>query len=600
MAYSRSILAGLFAAALILAPLSATGQDAAGDRATDEKTDEKVAALVKQLGADEYAAREQAQKKLAEIGQAAFDALFDAQDSDDVEISLRSKYLLRLIRFTWVREGDSENVKVILKDYDAVNERLKYYKMRELAELPDDGGVEALCRLTRFEKSNKRSKYAALRIVRMESKDDKPLAKPRSELILNGLGRSRRDAAAWLRVYVSTASKADEAAAKWGELVDKERKTLDLFPTETDRTLVATMMQYQVDLLERLGKEKESLAVLRKMFDYVDIEREETIIALVNWLARKKAWDIIDEMAKRFDGTFAKNALLLYTLAQARLAQESPEEAEKLAVKAIALRPGKDDLALRYHLIIAHRLQERDLLHWAEREFRHVIKTATQADQSAIMARSELAYMLHDLERKKEAADMLGELVELMETDAKARAVVSAIYRQPAALKARMHFYYAQQHADDGDKVKQRAALEEALKHDATDGDVLIDLYNLTKDDPAEFKKTQARIKTATDTMLEKVKEEPDSATWPNQLAWLIANTEGDKELALKMSLKSIELRPDSGGLLDTLAHCYFALKQYDKAIATQQRAVQLEPSSRTIKKKLDLFTAARDAAKKG
>ncbi|MCG8585236.1 MAG: hypothetical protein MI757_11035 [Pirellulales bacterium] len=566
----------------------------------EKATPERIAELVKKLGADEYAERELAQKKLSEIGQAAFDALFDAQDSDDVEISLRSKYLLRLIRFTWVREGDSETVKVILKDYDAVNERLKYYKMRELAELPDDAGIAALCRLTRFEKSNKRSKYAALRIVRKEAKEEKPLSKERGELILENLGQSRREAAGWLRAYVETSSKPDDAAAKWGELVAKERKTLDLFPAETDRTLVATMMQYQVDLLERLGREKESLAVLSKMFDYVDVEREETIIALVNWLAKKKAWEVIDEVAKRFESTFAKNALLLYTLAQARLAQEAPDEAEKLADKAIKLRPGKDDLALRYHLIIAHRLQERDLVHWAEREFRHVISTASPSDQSAVMARSELAYMLHDLGRKKEAAEMLGELVTTMDSDAKVRAVVAAIYRRPDALKARMHFYRSQQHADDGDKTKQRKELDEALKHDSTDGDVLIDLYELTKSDPAEFKKTQAKINAATEIMLGKIEEEPDSATWYNQYAWLVSNTEGDQEKALKMSLKSVELRPDSGGLLDTLAHCYFALGQYDKAVATQQRAVHLEPSSRTIRKKLEKFTKARDAAKKG
>jgi tetratricopeptide (TPR) repeat protein len=193
---------------------------------------------------------------------------------------------------------------------------------------------------------------------------------------------------------------------------------------------------------------------------------------------------------------------------------------------------------------------------------------------------------------------MLGELVKLMEADATVRRVVAAIYRNPDALKARMHFYYAQQHAADDKKDEQRKSLDQALKHDPSDGDVLIDLYRLTRSDPEEHKKTQAKVKTAVDIMLKKIAAEPDSATWYNQYAWLVANTEGDKEKALKMSLKSVELRPDSGGLLDTLAHCYFAVKKYDEAVATQERAVTLEPSSRTIKKKLDMFRAARDAAK--
>jgi tetratricopeptide (TPR) repeat protein len=589
----------VLAIVLATATLGIFAGGAFAEQAADAAAEKQIEQLVKQLGADEYAQREDAQKKLAKIGQAAFDALYDAQESDDVETSLRSKYLLRLIRFTWIREGDSEMVKVILKDYDAVNEQLRYYKMRELAELANAAGVEALCRLARFEKSNKRSKYAALRIVRMESKDEAPLTKERGERILKSLGRSRRDAAGWLRAYVTTASKPDDAAKQWGELVAKEQKTLDLFPAQTDRTLVATMMQYQVDLLERLDREKESLAVLRKMFDYVDVDRKDTLLAMVNWLARKRAWTVIDEVSKRFEKAFASNALLLYTLAQARLSQDAPKEAEKLADQAIKLQPGKTENAIRYHMIIANELQERDLLLWAEREFRHVIKTAEKKNLLAVMARSELSYMLHDLERHKEAADMLGELVKLMGTDRNVRKTVASIYTRPEALKARMNFYYSKQHALDGDRTKQRAALDEALKNDATDGDVLIDLYKLSKQDPEQHKKTMQQIKAAVAIMRVKMRADPESATWLNQFAWLVANTEGDKEEALKFSLKSVKMRPDSGGLLDTLAHCYFALEQFDKAVATQQRAVQLEPSSRTIRKKLKEFIAARDAAKK-
>ena len=577
---------------LLQIPVSAQSSDAASNQ------EKKIQALVLKLGAKEFADREEAQKELAKFGQDAFDALFDAQDHDDVEISLRAKYLLRLIRFTWTRKGDSDAVKVILKDYDAVNERLRYFKMRELAELPNEEGIEALCRLARFEKSNKRSKYAALRIVRMELKDKEDASKARAESVSKSLGRSKRDAAGWLRTFVETSTKPAEAEKQWAALIAQEQKTLDLFPSETDRSLVATMMQYQVDLLEQLGRKDESLDVLRKMFDYIDVDKEETLMAMVNWLVRKKAWVVIDEVSKRFKRSFDTNALLIYTLAEAKLSQDSPEEAQKLAEKAVTLQPGKDESSLRYHLIIAHRLQARNLLRWAEGEFRHIIKTGATRSESALMARSELAYMLHDLERRKEAADMLGEMVKMMESDATVRRVVGAIYRRPEALKARMHFYYAQQHAADGKKDEHRKSLDEALKHDSTDGDVLIDLYELTKDDPEEHKKTLAKIKAASEIMLKKIAEEPDSATWYNQYAWLISNTEGDKEKALKMSLKSIELRPDSGGLLDTLAHCYFALEKYDEAVAAQERAVKLEPSSRAIKKKLDKFRAARDAAK--
>lgn len=58
---------------------------------------EDAAALVKQLGSEDYAVREEAQKKLVEMGDKAVPALEEALKSEDLEVRLRAGRALRAI-----------------------------------------------------------------------------------------------------------------------------------------------------------------------------------------------------------------------------------------------------------------------------------------------------------------------------------------------------------------------------------------------------------------------------------------------------------------------------------------------------------------------
>ena len=83
-----------------------------------------------------------------------------------------------------------------------------------------------------------------------------------------------------------------------------------------------------------------------------------------------------------------------------------------------------------------------------------------------------------------------------------------------------------------------------------------------------------------------------------NEYAWMVCNTEGDVDLAIKYSQKSVDtarqLPSDSGvtesGFLDTLAHCYAAKGDYENAVKIQTRAVELEPWTQQIVRALDQF----------
>ena len=79
-------------------------------------------------------------------------------------------------------------------------------------------------------------------------------------------------------------------------------------------------------------------------------------------------------------------------------------------------------------------------------------------------------------------------------------------------------------------------------------------------------------------------------ATDYNQFAWLVGNTYGDFDEAIRLSHKSLELRPDAGGFLDTLGHCYYAKGDLENAVKYQTQAVKLEPHTGLIQRKLNQF----------
>jgi tetratricopeptide (TPR) repeat protein len=85
-----------------------------------------------------------------------------------------------------------------------------------------------------------------------------------------------------------------------------------------------------------------------------------------------------------------------------------------------------------------------------------------------------------------------------------------------------------------------------------------------------------------------------------NELAWLLSNTGGDFQEALKASERSLELRPDYPPYLDTLARCYYSLGDFENAVKFQLRAVQkmrtnedMQSSYHVMERQLTLFEKA-------
>jgi tetratricopeptide (TPR) repeat protein len=162
-----------------------------------------------------------------------------------------------------------------------------------------------------------------------------------------------------------------------------------------------------------------------------------------------------------------------------------------------------------------------------------------------------------------------------------------------------MYYFFACHFEGRNDRAKQREYLDKGVAVDPTDVDVLIARYRLP-DQTAEYRQeTLKLIKEGAAKFRQQITHAPDSATPYNQFAWLVANTEGDLDVALKYSLKSIQLSPTSGGFHDTLAHVYYARGDYENAVKTQTKAAQMEPHTKMIARQLEVFRKKLEETKK-
>ena len=157
----------------------------------------------------------------------------------------------------------------------------------------------------------------------------------------------------------------------------------------------------------------------------------------------------------------------------------------------------------------------------------------------------------------------------------------------------RATFAQLQRAQAEGDVARQEEHLKTAIEFDPADADVLIAMHRLAGKDEAWRKQTSDLIKSAAEEFRKQIKESPEYPTAYNQLAWLISNSEGDYDEALRCSLKSLELLPNTAGYLDTLGRAYYAKGDLENAAKTQARAVRLEPFSGQIKRQHDFFARA-------
>lgn len=558
---------------------------------------EKIDDLIGQLGADDFFTRERAQQELGEIGFEAFDALSAAENNDDIEIALRARYLVRLMRLASVVDSDPPEIKALLGDYENRGEAERIDLIKQVAALSDDKGLAVLCRLVRFERSAVLSKEAAVAVISQKWPDDKAAAARRADTVRRGIGQSARPGAAWLTSYLL--GRHDPAAAidDWQKLVAAEERRAIETPHQTRPEIVAALWREQALLLRKLDRGQQADQILLRLVDREESSISgETLEELLRWLVEQRAFGVVDRLAEKFADRFEEEPLLLYSLADARRSQGQDDLVRETVAKALAI----EGEGFQQHWRTATELMRRHHWRWAEGEFRRVAKLAPIDNRFSIDARVRLSEVLHDRGDDVEAAELLDSVVDDMEKNVQGNNEDENAGRTLEATKARMHYFHASALAKPEQEKERVRRLVDAVTEDPTDADALIALYRTKDLDPPLVEKNRRDIRVAADKFRQEMQQQPDDPTPYNQLAWLIANTEGDYQEALRCSEKSLELvraNPRLSGseasLLDTLGRCHYALGDYENAVKTQSKAVELDPESGLMAKQLEIFREA-------
>ena len=102
----------------------------------------------------------------------------------------------------------------------------------------------------------------------------------------------------------------------------------------------------------------------------------------------------------------------------------------------------------------------------------------------------------------------------------------------------------------------------------------------------------------------QQIDEDPTDPIPYNQWAWLVSNTEGDFQRAVRYSQRSLELNnggeSGSGSYLDTLGRCYYAIGDYEKAVKYERQALTKVDNMQVMQRQLALFEKALADKKAG
>ncbi len=564
-------------------------------------TPEKVQDLIKKLGAADFTVRQRAQQELARLGLFVFEDLQEAQQSDDIEISLRARQLVRGMNVQWFTETDLPEVAKVLKGYGEQSDADRSSRIDFLAKMSNRDGAAALCRLARYEPSSELSKRAALQLLQLPAPETSEGRESAAKQIEDICGSARRPAGQWLRLYAQTLRDSAKHADAWKKVTQEEQVALQNQPGSTSREIVRDLHRFHAILLKQIGRSAESLDAMRAAAALATKDATD-LAEHFDWLVVHEGFVIIDELAAKSGMEVHSDPKLLYLLAESLLRRGDKAAAEKMAAEALALHPREAN----HHAEIAVNLQQRGLFAWSEAEFRAMISIDGRLAPFGLLQLSE---MLHDIQEDERAGLALKDLLDRGLKDEFTRNWLEE--RSPIdSRRARMHYFFYCDALKKGDLAKAKGHLLDAIVQDPTEADVLIALYRLPNQTEAEKRDTKALIDNTAEKFVADVKEasEPleelggtgiDGLSIEhkrylgmacNQYAWLVSNTYGDFDEALRCGLLAVEIDPKEAGRIDTLARCYYAKGDVDSAIRSQSMANKLEPHSGAIARQLKFF----------
>lgn len=575
---------------------------------------ERVDTLILQLGSSSYRERENAETELEKLGLLAFEPLQEVQNHPDIEIRLRARAMVSRLRKFFLSDGIDPIIARFVDGYPNAPTDNRNTRIQLIATLLPQQGVDVLSRIARFEDSPLLAKRAALSILEATVRVPEATRVDWLNQVREAAAISRRDATVWLRCFASVIIDAEASISEWAEIVAAEQVQLQSVTAETDADIVLRLQRLRADLLKLARRDDPLMAEMVA----VPLESEEVTRDWLLWLQEREAWDAIITMAESNKPLFAGDRILMYGLAEAKLRTGDVEAAEGDAEWAFSLGGSPDDRdeaagqEMERTNVAKFLEDERGLFDWAEREYRQAFAKRPANTIEAIVGEGthdryralfHLSHMLHDRQRDWEAAKVLQQYVDDAEkTPALKHNAVQLLAREYGSIVSSMHYYYSEHYRAAGQLDKQRDHLEQGFAADPQDADLLIAMYRFAEADDEWRDKVNAAILETSALHRMEIKErqvaheriagsqETALAYALNQFAWLVGNTTGDGQEALRYSQRSLEIIPGDEGFLDTLARCHYNVGQLDEAIRYQEWAVQRGPHEGQLKRQLAFF----------
>jgi tetratricopeptide (TPR) repeat protein len=105
------------------------------------------------------------------------------------------------------------------------------------------------------------------------------------------------------------------------------------------------------------------------------------------------------------------------------------------------------------------------------------------------------------------------------------------------------------------------------------------------------------RLLQLTQTFQQEIDQDPTNPSPYNQWAWVVSNTEGDFQKAIRYSHRSLELNDNgeagAASYLDTLGRCYYAAGDFETAVKYERQAIEKVSYMQVMHRQLALFEKA-------
>jgi len=218
-----------------------------------------------------------------------------------------------------------------------------------------------------------------------------------------------------------------------------------------------------------------------------------------------------------------------------------------------------------------------------------------------------LSDMLHDLAREGDAATVLNVAVDQMQSsDAVRNIVIGELEREPNNVISTARLYSGLHAGKKKEFEREMAEYSKGIEAQYRNADLLIAMHRVeepTEEFRAKTKKLIEKVSNEIHQEIELLRAEikrakndaarrknGELAFRENEYAWLVGNTIGDIEEAIRSSEHSLKVLRDDPGNLDTLARCHFRAGNLKKAVEIQRRAAKLAPHEHQIRRQLELF----------